>query len=98
LKKKPHLQQALDILWSSNDWKRDYSGVNIVMHSNQKLYGNPSTTRVSNITIAAGSSNVVLQDLYPVGSTITPKAGGVISNCTLKSIKYATLVATNAID
>jgi hypothetical protein len=39
--------------------------------SNQKLYGNPSITRVSNITIAAGSSNVVLQDLYPVG-TITP--------------------------
>jgi hypothetical protein len=27
-------------------------GVNIVMHSNQKLYGNPSITRVS-ITIAA---------------------------------------------
>jgi hypothetical protein len=65
------------------------------MNSNQKLYGNPSLTRVS-ITIAAGSSNVVLQDLYPVGSTITLQAGGVISNCTFKSIKFATLAATNA--
>jgi hypothetical protein len=55
-------------LWCCKIRKRRLFSVNIVMNSNQKLYGNPSLTRVS--TIAAGSSNVVLQDLYPVGSTL----------------------------
>jgi hypothetical protein len=45
--------------------KGDYRGVNIVMSSNQKLYGHPSISRVESVTIAAGSSGVVLQDLMP---------------------------------
>jgi hypothetical protein len=45
------------------------------------------------VTIAAGSSGVVLQDLMP--GTVTFQSG-VISNCTFKSLRYATLVATNA--
>jgi hypothetical protein len=36
------------------------------------------------VTIAAGSSGVVLQDLPGV----TFQSGGVISNCTLKSLRY----------
>jgi hypothetical protein len=96
ISQKANLQTALDTYGVVRLESGDYSGVNIVMNSNQKLYGNPSLTRVSNITITAGSSNVVLQDLYPVSSTITLQAGGVISNCTFKSIKFATLAATNA--
>jgi hypothetical protein len=46
------------VLWLESG---DYS-VLIHMNSNQKIIWNPSLTRVS--TIAAGSSNVVLQDLY----------------------------------
>jgi hypothetical protein len=50
--------------------------------------------QVESVTITAGSSGVVLQDLLP--GTVTFQSGGVISNCILKSLRYATLVATNA--
>lgn len=95
LTKKATLQQALDKYGSIRLEKGDYSGVNIVMHSNQKLYGHPSLTEVSNITIAAGSSNVVLENLLPFDKKIILEAGGVISNCTIKSIKWATLEGIN---
>jgi hypothetical protein len=94
--KKATLQSALDTYGSVRLEKGDYSGVNIVMHSNQRLYGHPSLTKISNITIAAGSSNVVLEYLMPSDSFITFQAGGVISSCKLKSLKYCTVRATNA--
>lgn len=94
--KKATLQSALDTYGSVRLEKGDYSGVNIVMRSNQRLYGHPTLTQVSSITIAAGSSNVHLEDLYPVGKDVIFQAGGVISNCTLKTIKYANIKATNA--
>ena len=90
------LQAALDKYGSVRLEKGDYSGVNIVMRSNQRLYGHPTLSPVSNITIAAGSSNVYLQDLFPSGKDIIFQAGGVISNCTLKTIKWANIKATNA--
>jgi hypothetical protein len=93
---KATLQQALDKYGSVRLEKGDYSGVDIVMKSNQKLYGHPSLNLFSNITIAAGSTGVVIEYLLPADKTITLQAGGVISNCTLKSIKWATLKATNA--
>lgn len=93
---KATLQQALDTYGSVRLEKGDYSGVDIVMKSNQKLYGHPSLNLFSNITIAAGSTGVVIEYLLPADKTITLQAGGVISNCTLKSIKWATLKATNA--
>jgi hypothetical protein len=93
--KKATLQQALDTYGAVRLEKGNYSGVDIVMKSNQRLYGHPSTTQVSNITIAAGSSNVHLEDLVPADSFITLQAGGVISNCTFKSIKWAVLRGTN---
>ena len=93
---KATIQAALDKYGSVRLEKGDYSGVDIVMKSNQRLYGYPTLTQVSNITIAAGSSNVYLQDLFPSGKNVTFQAGGVISNCTLKTIKWATIKATNA--
>jgi hypothetical protein len=93
--KKATLQSALDTYGSVRLEKGDYSGVNIVMKSGQRLYGHPSLTKISNITIAAGSTNVYLESLLPADNFITFEAGGVISNCTFKSIKWATLVGTN---
>jgi len=93
---KANLQTALDTYGSVRLEKGDYSGVNIVMRTGQKLYGNPSfLSRVSNITIASGSKGVVLEDLFPVDKTITIQAGGVVSECIFKSIKWATLVGEN---
>jgi len=99
ISQKANLQTALDTYGAVRLGKGDYSGVNVVMHSNQKLYGHPSITGVSNITIAAGSSNVVLENLSPApnqGVTITFQAGGVISNCSIKTMKYCDIQATNA--
>jgi hypothetical protein len=92
---KANIQTALDTYGSVRLEKGDYSGVNIVMKSNQRLYGHPSLTQVSNITIAAGSTNVHLEDLFPADSYITLQSGGVISNSTFKSIKWAVLRGTN---
>jgi hypothetical protein len=96
LAKKATLQAALDTYGAVRLEKGDYSGVDIVMRSNQKLYGHPSLNKFSNITIASGSTGVVIEYLLPADKTITLQAGGVISNCTLKSIKWATLKVTNA--
>ncbi len=96
LAQKASIQKALDTYGSVRLEKGDYSGVNIVMRTGQKLYGNPSfLSRVSNITIASGSKGVVLEDLFPVDKTITIQAGGVVSECIFKSIKWATLVGEN---
>lgn len=92
LTQKATIQAALDKYGSVRLEKGDYSGVNIVMKSNQKLYGHPSLNKISNITIAAGSTGVLLESLLPADQTITLQGGGVISYCTLKSIKWATLV------
>lgn len=94
--KKATLQNALDTYGSVRLEKGDYSGVDIVLKNGQKLYGHPSLTRVSNITIAAGSRNVRLENLAPVDKTITLQSGGVISDCIFKTIKWATLVGPNA--
>lgn len=95
LAQKATLQAALDKYGSVRLEKGDYSGVDIVMKSNQRLYGHPSLSRVSNITVAAGSSGVILENLFPVDKTITLQAGGIISNCTFKTIKWAIIKGTN---
>ncbi|WP_348799925.1 hypothetical protein [Flavobacterium adhaerens] len=89
------LQKALDEHKIVRLEKGDYSGVSIVMKTGQKLYGHPSLTKVSGITIAAGSSGVYLQDLFPQDQVIKFESGGVISNCTFKSIKWAIMQGTN---
>lgn len=95
LAQKATLQAALDKYGSVRLEKGDYSGVPIVMRSNQRLYGHPSLTQVSDITIAAGSKNVHLEDLFLNYSYITFQAGGVISGCNIKTIKYGTMRGTN---
>ena len=97
ISQKANIQTALNTYNSVRLEKGDYSGVDIVMKSNQRLYGHPSLTKVSNITIAAGSSNVYLENLFPSGKEVIFQDGGAISNCTLKTIKWATIKATNAI-
>ena len=92
---KATIQQALDKYGSVRLEKGDYSGVNIVMKSNQRLYGHPSLTQVSNIIISSGSSNIVLQDLFMPDKTITIQSGGVISGCTFKTIKWGVIQGTN---
>jgi hypothetical protein len=99
IEKKATLQQALDTYGAVRLEKGDYSGTPITLHSNQKLYGHPAITGVPYITIAAGSSNVVLEDLGPLRDSdlqITMQAGGVISNCSMKTLKYCRIIATNA--
>jgi hypothetical protein len=96
ISQKANLQTALDTYGSVRLEKGDYSGVNVVVKSNQRLYGHPSLTQVSNITIAAGSNNVYLENLFPSGKDVTFQAGLPITNCTLKTIKWATIKATNA--
>ncbi|TRX22993.1 hypothetical protein [Flavobacterium franklandianum] len=91
--KKATLQVALDTYGSVRLEKGDYSGVNIVMRSNQRLYGHPSITKVSTITVAAGSTKVYLESLTP--TNILLQSGSVISGCTFKSIKYSNLIGAN---
>ncbi len=93
LSQKANLQNALNTYGSVRLEKGDYSGVSIVMSSNQRLYGHTSLTRTPNITIAAGSSNVHIESVIP--TLITLQAGSVISNCTIKTIKYGSIVGTN---
>lgn len=95
LDQKANLQTALNTYKSVRLEKGDYSGVDIVMTSDQKLYGHPSLTKVSNITIAAGSRNVRLENLFPADKIIQFQAGAEISGCVFKSIKWATLQGTN---
>jgi hypothetical protein len=96
LAQKATIQSALDKYGSVRLEKGNYSGVDIVMKSNQRLYGHQSLTQVSNITIAAGSTNVRLENLFPSGKEVIFQAGAPITNCTLKSIKWATIRAVNA--
>lgn len=99
LSEKANLQKAIDTYGSVRLERGDYSGVNVVLHSNQSLYGHPATNNITSITIAAGSTNVRIESLKPAKDSalfITFQAGGVISNCTLKTLKYSYITATNA--
>lgn len=96
ISEKANIQKALDTYGSVRLEKGDYTGVDIVMKSNQRLYGHPSLTAVSNITIAAGSKGVFLENLFPQDKTIKFEAGDIISNCIFKSIKWATLLSVGA--
>jgi hypothetical protein len=89
-----NLQKALDTYGAVRLEKGDYSGVNVVMRSNQSLYGHPTASNMSTITIASGSSNVRLESVK--AATVNFQAGGVISNSTFKSLQYCNLNATNA--
>lgn len=90
---KANIQTALDTYGAVRLDRGDYSGVNVTMRTNNKLFGHPSLlTIVSHINIEAGSSGVVLTDLFPTDKNITFLPGAPITNCTFKTIKWATLV------
>ncbi|AWK06830.1 hypothetical protein HYN56_22385 [Flavobacterium crocinum] len=96
---KATLQAALDKYGSVRLESGDYTGTAITMKSNYRLYGHPATTGVPYITIASGSTNVVLQSLRPLKDqwlNITLQAGALISNSTLKTIKNCKISAVNA--
>ena len=94
ISQKANLQTALDTYGSVRLEKGDYSGVNITIRSNQRIYGHPSTSRLSSVTIASGSTDVVLESLK--GVSVIFQTGAVISNCRLKTLKYCEITASNA--
>jgi len=96
---KANLQKALDTYGAVRLEKGDYSGVKVVMHSNQSLYGHISTNNITSIMIAAGSSNVRIESLKPARDSaleINFQSGVVISNCTFKTLRGAHITATNS--
>ncbi|WP_282049088.1 hypothetical protein [Maribacter aquivivus] len=86
------LQEALNTHVSVRLENGDYSGNPIIMTSGQRLFGHPTITKVPNITVQAGSSNVRVQN---VDSYILFNSGGVISNSTFKNIRFTPLECTN---
>lgn len=91
ISQRANLQNALDTYGSVRLEAGNYSGTALTMRSNQRLYGHPDTSITPQITIAAGSSNVILDQIYP--GVITFEAGGIISNTTIKNI-YSTVLRT----
>lgn len=96
LAQKGTLQAALDQYGSVRLEKGDYSGVDLVMKSNQRLYGHPTLSKVSNIKIAAGSTNVHIEQLSFVDRTVTFEPGAPITNCVLKTLRYVYINASGA--
>jgi hypothetical protein len=90
---KANLQTALDTYGAVRLEAGDYSGTAITMTSNQRLYGHPKTTKTPQITIIAGSTNVHIEQIET--DLINFQSGGIISNSTFKSIKWAILKTTN---
>lgn len=99
LSEKASIQEALDTYGSIRLEMGDYTGVitTLEMSTSQKIFGHPSLkSQVPNIVIKAGSSGVVIDNVFPVDKTITLESGEEITNCKLKSIKWATLIANNS--
>jgi chitodextrinase len=69
---------------------QNYGG--ITLSSNQSIYGHPSINIMPNITIAAGSTNVHIENIQPL--FIDFNAGAPITNSLFKTIKSATLRST----
>ena len=86
------LQEALNTHVSVRLEAGDYSGDPIIMTSGQRLFGHPTITKVPNITVQGGSSNVRIQN---VDSYILFNSGGVIRNSTFKNIRFTPLECTN---
>lgn len=96
LAQKATLQAALDKYGSVRLERGDYSGVDIVMKTNQRLYGHPTLSKVSNIKIAAGSTNVHIEQLNLGDRIVTFEAGAAITNSVLKTLRYVYISAVGA--
>ena len=93
IEEKANIQTALDTYGSVRLGKGNYSGVNVVLHNNQKLLGHPSLTAVSAVTFAQGTSNAKLYSVTVLSGYIDFEAGNPISNCIVKSTLNASLVS-----
>lgn len=95
------LQSALDTHGNVRIGDGDYSASgDITMSSNQSLIGyykEDGTFLGVNITIAAGSTNVHLENLSfrDVTANIIFEAGAAITNCTFRTLNYTELQGTN---
>ncbi|HSE99902.1 MAG TPA: hypothetical protein VLA48_03315 [Nitrososphaeraceae archaeon] len=96
LSDKALIQEALDTYGAVRLEQGDYSGVDIVMKSNQRLYGNLAINSVNKITIQAGSSNVYIDNVISGGNSFVFESGAEIYNCTIKTAKYSSINAINA--
>lgn len=96
LAQKATLQAALDKYGAVRLEKGDYSGADIVMKTNQRLYGHPTLSKISNVKIAAGSSGVHLEQLSLGDRIVTFEPGTAISNCVLKTLRYVYIQAIGA--
>lgn len=98
LSQKANLQNALDTYGSVRLEQGDYSGVDVVLHSNQRLYGHPSLTGINSITVAQGSTNVRIEAFRASKDDVLEvnfQAGAEISNCTVKTMKFCRITGTN---
>ncbi|MCW2118482.1 hypothetical protein [Flavobacterium sp. 7A] len=93
LSEKANIQKALDQYGSIRLDKGSYEGVEITMHSNQHIYGHPTLSWTSKITIAGGSSNVSLINMHVEGSTLHLGAGSPITNCLFKTFSFTGITA-----
>lgn len=91
ISQKANLQNALNTYGSVRLDKGDYSGSPITMSGNMKLYGHPTITTVSGITVAPGSNGVIIDGISTTGSITM---NGNVSNSTFKNIKNSTIIST----
>lgn len=94
---KSQLQTYLNTYGSVRLESGDYSGTAVTLTSNMKLYGHPSmTSKMPNLNIAAGSTNVLVQNMFDnEGYGINFNSGSPITNCILKNANFFKVQGTN---
>jgi hypothetical protein len=97
ISEKNNLQQLINTYSSVRLGKGNYNipDVTITLNNGNKLFGHPSTTRVSNLII--NGSNISIFNIQPMGlgGEILINSSNIVSNCTIKSIIYGTVRGTN---
>ncbi|AWG22190.1 hypothetical protein FFWV33_12035 [Flavobacterium faecale] len=93
LSEKANIQKALDQYGAIRLDKGSYEGVAITMHSNQHIYGHPTFSWTSKITVAGGSSNVSLINMHVEGEDLHLGNGAPITNCLFKNFAFTGIVA-----
>ncbi|CAM3421339.1 hypothetical protein [Flavobacterium chungbukense] len=95
ISQKASIQSALDQYGSVRLEKGNYSGISIVLKSNQRLFGHPTLNTVTGIRIASGSTNVKVQNITATApSGIYFEAGAPITNSEFKNIESTPITST----
>lgn len=92
---KASIQTALNTYGSVRLGKGNYSGTSFTMSGNMKLYGHPSVTQVSNITINGDSDGLLISSIK--NGSITISSGKKVQNSTFHSIKESIITTTGGI-